>query len=121
MQLLTLTLHLSPMQPVRRQLQTVTPATIRILTEYQLPSSMSSTLQQKIKDTVNSAILTIQQFIKVKVPVSSVGMLAPPQIVDSALCTATNTAGNPAFTCNGAGFWPQFTGGLPTTDIKYPL
>jgi hypothetical protein len=47
-------------------------------------------------------------------------MLAPPQVVDAALCTKVNNTGDRRLTCNGAGFWPQFTGSLPATDIKNP-
>ncbi len=43
------------------------PAPIRILPEYQLPSSMAAATQASIRQIVSAAILTLQGYVQVRV------------------------------------------------------
>ncbi|KAG1654089.1 hypothetical protein FOA52_007450 [Chlamydomonas sp. UWO 241] len=61
----------------RRARSLLAPATIRILPEYQI-SSLSSALQARLRTATEVAIQTIQQYLQVKVPIGSGGLLVEP-------------------------------------------
>lgn len=116
---LQLPLHPKKEDNGRRHLASI-PATIRVFTELQLPSTMPTSNVTYIQEIVKGAVLSLQTYIQVKVPIPSPGLTAAP--IRIASCSQGNSQGgySSATTCNEAGYFPSFASGLPSTDIKSP-